>query len=114
MSWSKSGDERAKSYQVYKDLERQYRELQRAYDELGARLAAKDESLRQLSKELYQALEGSMTHEASNRPGLAKTSVTVTPDVSVPMPQPHQSTVVVRADIPMRELLEQPPKRKEG
>jgi hypothetical protein len=120
MAWNKSGDERARSYQVYKDLEKLYLELQQRYELLEAKLAVKDETIMRLSRELYQALEGSMQHEASNRPGLAKAPA-VGPaagyqETPTPIPTHKPSAVVPRHGATMQDMLEpQPhPKRKEG
>ncbi len=105
MSWNKSGDERAKSFQVYKNLELSYKELQQRYASLEARLKEKDETLLRLSRELYQALEG-----GQDRP---RTSVTVQPGKPTPhLPHPRPGIVSVRAEVPMSELLgdsEHPP-----
>ncbi len=95
MSWNKSGDERAKSYQVYKDLERSYKDLQNRYAELESRLAAKDEAMRLISRELYQALESTMQPEASNRPGLAKAHPAT--------PTAQQTVVHLTATVPRTE-----------
>ncbi len=115
MAWNKSGDERARSYQVYKDLEKQYLDLQRSYEALEAKLAAKDETLMRLSRELYQALEGSMQTEASNRPGLAKTHAQGNQEQATPLPVHKPSAVVPRQGVTLQDMLEPTAKsKKEG
>ncbi len=111
MGWKASGDERAKSYQVYKDLHRAFHDLQRDYDLLSEKLRAKDETLMRLSKELYEALH-------SSQPQSAKAPSVPVPEASseqrTPIPEHRPSAVVTRGNLPMSELLSEPKKQKEG
>ncbi len=89
MSWNKSGAERAKSFQVYKDLQHEYDVMKRKCDELESRLKEKDETLLRLSRELYQALEGGVVK--------ARPRVTLATELSVPPGQTGLSSVMVKA-----------------
>ena len=118
MSWNKTGDERAKSFQVYKDLQKTYQDLQERYTALEVRIREKDEALLRLSRELYQALEGTIRPEPTDRPGLANTRLGAEIGVSRTAPKSERVPSVKpvqRAEVPMSELLGAPePKRKEG
>ncbi len=116
MSWNKSGDERAKSYQVYKDLQREHQELRRAYDVLTEKLRAKDETLMRLSLELYEALHSTSPSQVTvvNEP--TKPHVEHTGPGVAYVRTPSASGVPAKlgtTDLSMRELLG-PPKRNEG
>lgn len=62
MAWNASGEERAKSYRVYKQLEEQYLQLRQECDILRQMLETKNASIRQLATELSQALGQSVEH----------------------------------------------------
>ncbi len=100
MSWNKSGDDRAKSYQVYKDLQKAYSDLQQRYDAIEAKLAAKDEALRLMSRELYQALD------APARVLAATVSAPVMPPQEVATPLPVPSTRVAEAQRSVSEVVQ--------
>ncbi len=110
MGWKASGDERAKSYQVYKDLQSAYQDLQRRFDVLEEKLRAKDETLRQLSRELYEALEAPVKALA---PTVMAPAIPAA-EVATPLPVQKQSAVVPKTGATMAELLGEAPKRKEG
>lgn len=52
MVWKAKGDERGKSYAVYKDLERRFNVLQHDYDALQVELERKNATIRTLALEL--------------------------------------------------------------
>ncbi len=64
MTWNAKGEDRAKSYRVYRELEERYRAEQALVEELQSRLAEKNQTIRQLADELAQALQtpGKTTH----------------------------------------------------
>lgn len=115
MGWKASGDERAKSFQVYKNLEASYLDLQQRYNDLEARLHAKDDALRQLSRELYQALDGPTRETTKHLP--VPEAIPASQEQKTPIPQHRPSAVVSRhtspADI-IGSAEEVQPKRKEG
>ncbi len=114
MGWKQTGDERVKSYKVYKDLEAQYLALHRAHEELQDRLRAKDETLRQMARELFQALGASTPS--------TREPATETPErPTVIAPELRKSDVVAKPAGSLRDILGNhradetaEPKRKEG
>ncbi len=56
MAWHASGEERAKSFQVYKDLEARFRAVQDELSEARSLLASKNRTIAYLSAELSSAL----------------------------------------------------------
>ncbi len=56
MGWSESGETRVKRFSVYKDLETKYLEVQRDKEVLTAILERKDATIRQLARELAEAI----------------------------------------------------------
>ncbi len=123
MSWNKSGDERAKSYQVYKDLQSAYDDLEQRYRTLEAKVQAKDEALRQMARELYEALEAparvlaATVHAPALPAAETATPLPVVPTVHAHgLPERQRSEVVAKPGARnMSELLDAVGlKRKEG
>lgn len=66
MGWHTRGQDRGKSYQVYKELEAQHKRLQAAHDVLIVELERKNETIQSLARELA---------------GYAKAAAPASPDV---------------------------------
>ncbi len=57
MGWKETGDDRAKRFQAYKDLEAKLTEAHLVIARLTEELASRDITVRTLAKELYRATE---------------------------------------------------------
>ncbi len=62
MTWNASGDDRAKGFKVYKDLQAKYDHLMQEYSALRDTVTDKNRTIARLARELSQAL-GSVTEE---------------------------------------------------
>lgn len=65
MAWNKSGDERVKSYRIYKELEEKYRSVEAERDFLLAQIRLKDATIRNLAAELAGAPLGDALRAAT-------------------------------------------------
>jgi hypothetical protein len=69
MGWKATGEDRVKSFKVYQDLEQRYQEALRDKERLEAMVRTKDNAIRDLARELHQALEAStLPQEAPLQP----------------------------------------------
>ena len=58
MTWDTKGEERMRSFKLYRDLEERYKATLAQKAELEARIAQKDNLIRQLAAELHDVVSG--------------------------------------------------------
>lgn len=97
MAWTTNGDERAKQFKVYRELEAQYEELRSHYRVLSLEMQRKNRLISKLAEELGKAIQAYGPLDMGELEEVAKERARASAATSMPTysPLPYAATMPV-------------------